>query len=56
MMSKIFTTNESVVRAQLSSTSVQMTDSLREINHAIAQGLRQEIARFQVKTEYSTSV
>ncbi|MEH1982341.1 MAG: methyl-accepting chemotaxis protein [Nostoc sp.] len=43
--------------AQLSSTSVQTTDSLREINHAIAQlnqvsqGLRQEIARFQVKTE-----
>ncbi|WP_334938427.1 HAMP domain-containing methyl-accepting chemotaxis protein [Nostoc sp.] len=42
---------------QLSSTSVQSTDSLREINHAIAQlnqvaqGLRQEIARFQVKTE-----
>ncbi|WP_442940420.1 methyl-accepting chemotaxis protein [Nostoc sp.] len=42
---------------QLSSTSVQTTDSLREINHAIAQlnqvaqGLRQEIARFQVKTE-----
>ncbi|MGV0105903.1 Methyl-accepting chemotaxis protein [Nostoc sp. DSM 114160] len=44
---------------QLSSTSVQTADSLREINHAIAQlnqvalGLRQEIARFQVKTEYS---
>ncbi|MEH1923527.1 HAMP domain-containing methyl-accepting chemotaxis protein [Nostoc sp.] len=43
--------------AQLSNTSVQTTDSLREINHAIAQlnqvsqGLRQEIARFQVKTE-----
>ncbi|WP_392531228.1 methyl-accepting chemotaxis protein [Nostoc sp. C117] len=43
--------------AQLSSTSVQTTDSLREINHAItqlnqvSQGLRQEIARFQVKTE-----
>ncbi|MEH2281186.1 MAG: methyl-accepting chemotaxis protein [Nostoc sp.] len=42
---------------QLSSTSVQTADSLREINHAIAQlnqvgqGLRQEIARFQVKTE-----
>ncbi|OYE06805.1 methyl-accepting chemotaxis protein [Nostoc sp. 'Peltigera membranacea cyanobiont' 232] len=42
---------------QLSSTSVQSADSLREINHAIAQlnqvaqGLRQEIARFQVKTE-----
>jgi methyl-accepting chemotaxis protein WspA len=42
---------------QLSSASVQSTDSLREINHAIAQlnqvaqGLRQEIARFQVKTE-----
>ncbi|MFN6478050.1 methyl-accepting chemotaxis protein [Nostoc sp. DedQUE07] len=42
---------------QLSTTSVQSTDSLREINHAItqlnqvAQGLRQEIARFQVKTE-----
>ncbi|MFN6517819.1 MAG: methyl-accepting chemotaxis protein [Nostoc sp. CreGUA01] len=42
---------------QLSSTSVQSTDSLREINHAIAQlnqvaqGLRQEIARFQVKAE-----
>ncbi|MDZ8090589.1 MAG: CHASE3 domain-containing protein [Nostoc sp. DedQUE05] len=45
---------------QLSSTSVQTADSLREINHAIAQlnqvaqGLRQEIARFQVKTEYSS--
>ncbi|ODG99466.1 chemotaxis protein [Nostoc sp. KVJ20] len=45
--------------AQLSSTSVQTTDSLREINHAIAQlnqvsqGLRQEIARFQVEAEYS---
>ncbi|MBD2414371.1 methyl-accepting chemotaxis protein [Nostoc calcicola FACHB-389] len=44
---------------QLSSTSVQSTDSLREINHAIAQlnqvaqGLRQEIARFQVKTQNS---
>ncbi len=44
---------------QLSSTSVQSTDSLREINHAIAQlnqvaqGLRQEIARFQVEAEYS---
>ncbi|MEH2087413.1 HAMP domain-containing methyl-accepting chemotaxis protein [Nostoc sp.] len=42
---------------QLSSTSVQSTDSLREINHAIAQlnqvaqGLRQEIARFQVEAE-----
>ncbi|MEH2409203.1 MAG: methyl-accepting chemotaxis protein [Nostoc sp.] len=42
---------------QLSSTSVQTADSLREINHGIAQlnqvaqGLRQEIARFQVKTE-----
>jgi methyl-accepting chemotaxis protein WspA len=42
---------------QLSNTSVQSTDSLREINHAIvqlnqvAQGLRREIARFQVKTE-----
>ncbi|MEH2030853.1 MAG: methyl-accepting chemotaxis protein [Nostoc sp.] len=42
---------------QLSSTSVQSADSLREINHAITQlnqvtqGLRQEIARFQVKTE-----
>lgn len=42
---------------QLSSSSVQTADSLREINHAIAQlnqvgqGLRQEIARFQVKTE-----
>ncbi|MEH2174077.1 MAG: methyl-accepting chemotaxis protein [Nostoc sp.] len=42
---------------QLSSTSVQSTDSLREINHAIAQlnqvaqGLRQEIARFQVQAE-----
>ncbi|MEH2238447.1 HAMP domain-containing methyl-accepting chemotaxis protein [Nostoc sp.] len=41
----------------LSSTSVQAMDSLREINHAITQlnqvvqGLRQEIARFQVKTE-----
>ncbi|WP_392531227.1 methyl-accepting chemotaxis protein [Nostoc sp. C117] len=44
---------------QLSSNSVQTADSLREINSAIAQlnqvaqGLRQEIARFQVKTEYS---
>ncbi|MEH1945741.1 MAG: methyl-accepting chemotaxis protein [Nostoc sp.] len=43
--------------AQLSSTSVQSTDSLREINHAIAQlnqvaqGLRQEIARFQVEAQ-----
>jgi len=42
---------------QLSSTSVQSADSLREINHAITQlnqvtqGLRQEISRFQVKTE-----
>jgi len=42
---------------QLSSTTLQSTDSLREINHAItqlnqvAQGLRQEIARFQVKAE-----
>ncbi|MEH2231991.1 MAG: methyl-accepting chemotaxis protein [Nostoc sp.] len=42
---------------QLSNTSVQSTDSLREINHAIAQlnqvaqGLRQEIARFQVEAE-----
>ncbi len=45
---------------QLSSTSVQTADSLREINSAIAQlnqvaqGLHQEIARFQVKTEYSS--
>ncbi|MEH2368298.1 methyl-accepting chemotaxis protein [Nostoc sp.] len=45
---------------QLSSTSVQTADSLREINSAIAQlnqvaqGLRQEIARFQVKREYSS--
>ncbi|MEH1982340.1 methyl-accepting chemotaxis protein [Nostoc sp.] len=44
---------------QLSSTSVQSADSLREINHAIAQlnqvaqGLRQEISRFQVEAEYS---
>ncbi len=40
---------------QLSSTSLQTADSLREINSAIAQlnqvaqGLRQEISRFQVK-------
>ncbi|GAB1540841.1 Wsp signal transduction system chemoreceptor WspA [Scytonema sp. NUACC21] len=45
---------------QLSNTSIQTTDSLREINNAItrlnqvAQGLRQEITRFQVKTENST--
>ncbi|MFB2773057.1 hypothetical protein ACE1AT_27860, partial [Pelatocladus sp. BLCC-F211] len=42
---------------QLSSASVQTVDSLREINHAIAQlnqvaqGLRQEISRFQVNRE-----
>jgi len=47
---------------QLSSTSLQTADSLREINVAIAQlnqvsqGLRQEISRFQVKAEYSGSV
>jgi len=47
---------------QLSSTSVQTADALREINYAIAQlnqvaqGLRQEISRFQVKTEHSGSV
>ncbi|MBD2414369.1 methyl-accepting chemotaxis protein [Nostoc calcicola FACHB-389] len=46
---------------QLSSTSLQTADSLREINSAIAQlnqvaqGLRQEISRFQVKTESSIS-
>ncbi|MEH2066901.1 MAG: methyl-accepting chemotaxis protein [Nostoc sp.] len=46
---------------QLSSTSVQTADSLREINRAIAQlnqvaqGLRQGIARFQVKVESSAS-
>lgn len=46
---------------QLSSTSLQTADSLREINYAIAQlnqvaqGLRQEISRFQVKTESSIS-
>ncbi|MFN6560731.1 MAG: methyl-accepting chemotaxis protein [Nostoc sp. ChiSLP01] len=46
---------------QLSSTSVQTADSLREINRAIvqlnqvAQGLRQGIARFKVKVEYSAS-
>ncbi|MBD2414370.1 methyl-accepting chemotaxis protein [Nostoc calcicola FACHB-389] len=46
---------------QLSSTSLQTADSLREINYAIAQlnqvsqGLRQEISRFQVKAESSIS-
>ncbi|MFL9462140.1 methyl-accepting chemotaxis protein [Scytonema tolypothrichoides VB-61278_2] len=45
---------------QLSNTSIQTTDSLREINNAItrlnqvARGLRQEITRFQVKTDNST--
>lgn len=45
---------------QLSSTSAQTTESLREINNAITQlnqvshGLRQEISRFQVRTEHST--
>ncbi len=47
---------------QLSSASLQTVDSLREINYAIAQlnqvsqGLRQEISRFQLKAEYSSSV
>ncbi|MEH2059697.1 MAG: hypothetical protein V7K97_26790 [Nostoc sp.] len=47
---------------QLSSASLQTADSLREINYAIAQlnqvaqGLRQEISRFQVKAEYSSSI
>ncbi|OUL37545.1 methyl-accepting chemotaxis protein [Nostoc sp. T09] len=42
---------------QLSGTSIQTSDTLREINHAIAQlnqvaqGLRQETARFRVKVE-----
>jgi len=46
---------------QLSSTSVQTADSLREINHAIAQlnqvarGLRQEISIFKVKVEDNNS-
>ncbi|WP_016878031.1 methyl-accepting chemotaxis protein [Chlorogloeopsis fritschii PCC 9212] len=47
---------------QLSSTSVQTADSLREINHAIAQlnqvaqGLHQEISRFQVNGDDFSSV
>ncbi|MFN6560730.1 MAG: methyl-accepting chemotaxis protein [Nostoc sp. ChiSLP01] len=47
---------------QLSSTSVQTADSLREINHAIAQlnqvarGLRQEVSVFKVKVEDDLSI
>ena len=43
--------------SQLSNTSMQTADSLRDINHAIAQlnqvsqGLSQEISRFKLKTE-----
>ena len=43
--------------SQLTSSSMQTADSLRDINHAIAQlnqvsqGLSQEISRFKLKTE-----